>query len=491
MNNRVVTGENLPRRAQLEVAHRSFVAWLSVIGIFSAIVFMAIPVKAQVFADLAQPMQLAQAGQIHRSPQHVNRLDQEILILRAEMAKRRGEWPQLKHYLSILEKQPILPEFAPRVEQLKHFKPEQSPLDKILSFFGVSDTPSLPLHDRNAVVAIVLPLSGAYASAGEPLQRAIQEGLTEAGFTGKLVSIDSELYDSVYDIWNTLKYYEPSFIFGPLQKEMVANWQLLDTGVTTFYFNEVLRLGSKEFALAPSKLVGLEQLFQIINDNAYQHVMVISDKSDQAQLLKNSFAQAWKDLNRPFYLESHTIDGNVGRTLDKAFDMQASKDRALWVEHSLNRHLSFEKRARRDIDLVVSFVDQHQAIQVSPYLNYLPIPAMYTHVWYPSQMPNLNYLLNNLDAMSQTLAILPFYLAENRVLKQQHSEQELKIGLFYALGRVATEIVKKSDLSSSVDSLVNTEFGSYVRNAQGQFHLLPMVYWADQASIQRLSALSR
>lgn len=69
--------------------------------------------------------------------------------------------------------------------------------------------------------------------------------------------------------------------------------------------------------------------------------------------------------------------------------------------------MEFVPRVRRDVDAVVSFIPEAQAVQVAPYLNFLPLKHGMTHVWYPSKTPSLSYLKANLDAWQQTFAILP------------------------------------------------------------------------------------
>jgi len=50
---------------------------------------------------------------------------------------------------------------------------------------------------------------------------------------------------------------------------------------------------------------------------------------------------------------------------------------------------------------------------------------------------------------------------------------------------VAVEIVVNPGSSESVDGIEYTEFGDYVRNPSGQFHLLPVVYWSDNGMFEK------
>lgn len=414
----------------------------------------------------------------------VKRLDQEILILRAEMSKKNGDIKQVKQYVSELDRQFIIPVFQRRVDALKKYI-ASAPKSSLLSFFSFSKNIEFPLNDTSSVVAIVLPTTGKYGAVGLELQEALQNGLTESGFKGKLIALDSALYDSVFEMWEVLKYYEPNFIFGPLKKQRIAQWQELNTGVSALYFNDIGTLGAGEYSLSPNKQSGLEQVFQVLNQAQYQKILVLSNDSVASQKLEQAFYQAWSASNDPKDYVLQSIDKNVGQSIDKGLKVQSSKDRYRWLQSVLKQPLEFAPRVREDIEAVISFIPETQAIQVAPYLNFLRLDQAITHVWYPSKTPSLNYLKANLDAWKQTFAILPLSLPSDFIKTSTAQINKTENGLFYALGRVAIEIVKNPDVSSSVDTLVDTEFGTYVRDSNGQFNLLPIVYWADSGVFEK------
>jgi len=421
-------------------------------------------------------------------PQIVKRLDQEILILRAEMSQRNGDVYQVKQYLEQLGKQQILPPFSARFERLKQYVANND------RFFSQSkqyvQKIDFPMNNANAVVAIVLPTSGDYEVAGSALQNALQEGLKQAGFRGKLVALDSNLYSSAFEMWELLKYYEPDFIFGPLQKERVLEWKKLRTKVPTLYFNEIGYLGVGEFSLSPSRLAGLEQVFQLLQQGHYQNVMVFSDDSQKSAELEAAFKQAWLSFNSQNAYQSKVIEGNVGQSINEVLGVEQSKQRHRWLEKVISHPLEFETRTRKDMEVVISFLPQHLAIQVSPYLDFLTSNKQITHIWYPSQTPDANFLAFNQSAWEQTFVILPQSILVHSNRKHSQIDTQSKNGLFHALGQVAVEIVKNSTLSDSVDTVELTQHGAYVRNASGQFHLLPVVYWADNGIFEKFYQLA-
>ena len=88
----------------------------------------------------------------------VKRLDQEILLLRAERSKRNGDIKQVKRYVEQLQKQQILPPFIRRVEVLKEYAAEFVESPTVFSQY--SQSIRFPWHDKSALVAIVLPTTG-------------------------------------------------------------------------------------------------------------------------------------------------------------------------------------------------------------------------------------------------------------------------------------------------------------------------------------------
>lgn len=421
--------------------------------------------------------------------QQVSRLDQEILILRAEMSKQNGDHKQVAQYLKQIKKQFIIPAFQKRVDRLETYLSNLPQSPSLLSLFSFSKNIDFPMLDSSSVVAIVLPTSGRFESVGQALQNAIQSALTTSGFKGKLVALDSNLYATAFDLWEILKYYEPDFIFGPLQKNKVQQWQELDTGVTTLYFNETNSLARNEYSLSPNKVVGLEQVFQVLNQAQYQKIMVLRDNDEASKNIERVFNQAWLGINNPKGYVLQTIDKTVGQSIDSGLKVKESKDRHKWLQSVLNQSLAFKPRVRQDIEAVISFVPETKAIQIAPYLDFLNSPQDIAHIWYPTKTPNANYLKQNVDSWSQTFAILPISLAGS-LEKLQPNTSKNKNGLFYALGKVAIEIVKNPSISSTVDTLIDTKFGTYVRNANGQFSLLPTVYWADNGIFEKYSIQS-
>ncbi len=417
--------------------------------------------------------------------QAVRRIDQEIMVLRAEMSQRNGDYKQVTRYLRQLDKQHILPPFTQRIAALRKYVSNYVPdMSGEYSQQFVQKI-RFPIDDPKAVVAILLPTSGDYEYAGLAIQKSIQRGLKKAGFRGKLIALDSNLYSSAFELWDILKYHQPDFVFGPLTKEKVAQWQKLRTRVQTLFFNEAGFLSLGNFSLTPNKIAGLEQVFQLMKQADLQNVLVLRDQSEKSIEIEEAFQQAWLNLNpgKSYVLE--VIESNVGQSLDAVMGVTNASKRHRWFERILNTELNFSKRSRKDIEAIISFVPQNLAIQISPYLSFLANGNNFTHVWYPSKTPSAKYLDFNRHSWAQTFVVLPQSIQTSSSSRHRQIDVNSKNGLFHALGQVAVEIVVNPGSSESVDGIEYTEFGDYVRNPSGQFHLLPVVYWSDNGMFEK------
>jgi len=419
--------------------------------------------------------------------QVAKRLDQEILVLRAEKAKEHGDVRRVHQYLQELNAQRIAPIYLGRVSMLERFVDYHSDVYQSPAQAVHVQQLDVPVLDRDLVIAIVLPASGDYGVAGSAIQQAIQEGLDDVGFKGQLLAIDSAQFLTADEIWQTLRPYHPNLIFGPLQKDLVEQWKALGVGVKTVFFNNSNHLGVGQFSLSPNRISGLEQVFQLLQQAEYHNVLVLRDGSFAARELEESFYQAWSTLYDSDGYHLQVIEGNVGKSIDDSFDISGSKSRKRGIQRIVASALQFSPRRRQDFDAVISFVPQKLAIQVVPYLNFLTAHNELTHIWYPSKTPSSRYLQFNKDAWQQTYVILPQSIEidpnSNRIQIKSSDGQ----GLFYALGRVAVELIAKPNLASKIDTLEETGYGSVVRDASGQFHLLPDIYWADKGRFGRLS----
>lgn len=422
------------------------------------------------------------------------RIDQEILVLKAELAQKYSHFNELENYLTQLDKMTLLPMFHQRVVWLKQalfshqkirggdFQPETQ------SHLMVTGIQPLKFHigDKETVMAVLLPLTGSYEEAGYQLLESVTDALERIGFLGSLVVLDTAIYESAFEIWQALKYDAPHFIFGPLRKSMAQQWHALNTGVSTLYFNEMKVLHGYERALSPSKLKGMVQTIQFLQENQYQNVLVLTDETHASQALESSFYTEWQSQNEVGSYQHQSVEKTVGEAIELVSHIKRSKQRHQWLQKIIASDLFFKPRARQDLDIVVSFLSKNKAIQLAPVLDFYHLESL-PRIWYPPQNIEPDFLSKNPSSWQNSYIVLPAY--REIVFPKSASEERSskKTGLFYALGQVAVEIVSHSEISDGLELYVETQFGTVISNTTGQFYLLPQIYSIDKA--QKISVL--
>lgn len=430
----------------------------------------------------------------------VERIDQEIMLLRAELARKNNDVNQVQIYINQLNRMVVLPIFQQRLAVLKLYltmakraskTSPNSSNNALNSYLYVGSIEPLKFPDvsEKSIIVVLLPLSGPYEQAGNKVLSGLTNALEAISFQGSLAVFDTALYETVFELWEVVKYYDPDFIFGPLQKQTALQWQELNSGVPTFYFNSMDYLLGHERAFSPSKSKGLDQVFSILDNNQFHNVLALTDSSESSKKLEAEFYQAWSSLNSQGQYQHQPIERTVGQSIEAAMNIQRSKERYRWLQKVTESTLEFTPRPRQDFEVVVTFIPQNKAIQVDPILEFYQLTQV-THVWYPNQIPNLDSLYKSLSSWQKTYAVLPVYNRAKLALNNPRSQSEDKNGLFYALGQLAVEIVKNPAISDGQNLSVNTEFGAMSSNTTGQFHLLPVVYWVDQGVFERVTEFS-
>ena len=430
----------------------------------------------------------------------VERIDQEIILLRAELARKNSDLNQVKIYINQLNRMVVLPVFQQRLAALKLYltmakrssqASSNSSSNALNSYLYVGSLEPLkfPEVSEKSIIVVLLPLTGPYEQAGNKVLSGLTNALEAISFHGSIAVFDTAIYKTVFELWEIVKYYDPDFIFGPLQKRTAQQWQALNTGIPTFYFNSMDYLFGHERAFSPSQSKGLDQVLSILNNSQFHNVLVLTDSSESSKKLESEFYQAWSSLNSRGQYQHQPIERTVGQSIEAAMNIQRSKERYRWLQKVTGSSFEFTPRPRQDFEAVVTFIPQNKAIQVGPILNFYQLTQV-THIWYPSQRPNLDSLRKSLNTWQQTYAVLPVYNQADFALNNPNSQQEDKNGLFYALGQVAIEIVKNPVISDAQNLYVNTEFGAMSSNTIGQFHLLPVVYWVDQGVFERVTEFS-
>jgi len=399
-------------------------------------------------------------------------IDQEILLLRAELAQSNQDIPALRRYIRQLQSTSLAPIFKTRLVALQSFlllAGEANPAEH-----------AFKLPQEGGQIIVLLPLSGDYAVAGH----AILEGLKSAWpFNKRFTVIDSAIYSTMVELWELVKLYEPGFVIGPLSKQNILSWQNLETQIPTLYLNQPNYLFEYEKALSPNKKRGLLQLKAFIEATGLENVVVLQRQHQAAKKLQKQFKQAWLTQKTGRFYESLTIQGGIHQTMKTVLNVQKSIARKNWVQKTIQQELEFEARARKDLDAVVHFSSLDEAIQVKPILDFYHLSDAYS-VWYPSILPSSDELQSQQNIWQQTYALLPPYLTQVQKTSSDEDSNEVESGLFYALGRLVAEVVKNPRLNLPTQSLIRSELGEVITDENGVLSILPNVFWLDEKFIQ-------
>ncbi len=397
-------------------------------------------------------------------------IDIEILVLRAELARKNGKVRLVQSYLNRLSKMNPPNTFFARIAALKYYLQITPPVHSVIA----SDT-FFTFNSQNMVV--LLPLTGTYGSAGREILQGILSEIDER----YLSIIDTAIYDDAFELWDLVRFYQPSFIFGPLRKEMVQGLVDLNIAVPALMFNQVEQRPNYIKTLSPSRLDDVDVLMKQILLQRYSSVLVLTSQDKRSQQLAKSFYQIWSKLPEEdwFILTQKTTTKNIDKDLYKVLGSKSSTGRSSWLQKTLGMPLKSRTRSRQDIDAIISFVPYKTAVQISPLLAFYGLRQM-SHVWFPASLPSAERFSQTLPFWLETTAVLPFFQAQ-KIQSHHHFQQqsllEPTVGIFYALGEVAVQLSRH--ITTSGVNQVRTSLGNVEITTTGDLIIKPQFYWLD------------
>ncbi|WP_178861236.1 penicillin-binding protein activator [Thiomicrorhabdus cannonii] len=413
--------------------------------------------------------------------EQIEQIDQEIVLLRAELAEGNGERAEVERYLRQLRAMTLPAAFTERVQRLERFLAQSERIE--LQPSNAETVFKLP--DTSSTVVVLLPLSGDFAVAGERVLAGLR---AQWPFSKPFEVLDSALYDNLFELWELVKLYAPDFIIGPLTRDQAQAWQALKTGIPTLYLNQLDVYEAYEKALSPSKSDGLRQLHSFVNSYALQHILLLSENSQAAKNLQQKIQQAGSSLGSgaDVWLETEVVEQSLDQSVRRVLNVRSSEGRKNWLQATLQTELEFEPRARQDIDAVISFLPLEAAMQVQPMLAFYHLNEA-LNLWYPPGFPSASDLLASLPFWQQTYAFLPPNSVHNTPSAPADHNQDDKTGLLYALGELAAKLVNQPEALKPAQWLGESPIGDLITTADGQLALLPKVYWLDDKSVQPIT----
>lgn len=413
--------------------------------------------------------------------QQIKLIDLEILLLKAELAHKNAQADQVQAYLSELKTQAEGVELPSNIQDrmmaLQHYLSQSNPVGEVPKAFAF----------KPERVLAVLPMSGPYSRAGQELYDGLKSSLKSTYPEASLEVLDSNIYDSMFEAWEWIRLYQPSFIFGPLVKENVEALNALEPNVPMLVFNEVKKPNALIKSFVPlSNKDAVDKLVDLVKEAHYQRIVVLTDDSDSSQALMSDFKNYWSEqkMDYPVDIQEQPVVSNVDQALEKAVNSSQSSARKAWLQRTIRSAIQFTERPRQDLELVVSFLPYRLAMQISPLLEYYHLNAI-PHYWLPSQRPSVDEFVASLPFWQATSAILPVSYARSIKQNDKNTDQNNQIGIFYALGELAAKTVIETTRRHSM--VMNTQLGQLTLDEDQNIHFYPEIYWLDTGVFEKLT----
>lgn len=414
--------------------------------------------------------------------QQIKLIDLEILLLKAELAQKNAQKDQVRAYLSEFRVQ------GAGIELPLNLQNRMAALKLYLN-------QSVQAHEETAQVFVfkpdrilaVLPMSGPYAQAGQKVYEGLKSSLKSIYPDSNLEVLDSNIYDSMFEAWEWIRLYQPTFIFGPLIKENVEALNHLELNAPMLVFNELENPSPLVKSFVPlSNRDAVDKLVSLVKKAHYQRIIVLTDDSDNSQALMNDFKSHWSEqsLVYPVDIQEQPIVSNVDQALEKSVNSIKSISRKAWLQRTIRSPIQFTERPRQDLELVVSFLPYRLAMQISPILEYYQLSSV-PHIWLPSKRPSVDEFTSSLPFWQATSAILPVSYARSVKQNKENADSNKHVGIFYALGEVAAKAVIETTRQHSM--VMNTQLGQLTLDESQNLHFYPDIYWLDTGVFEKLT----
>lgn len=416
-------------------------------------------------AVMFAPYSASFADQKSTSQSNIALLDFEILLLRSEIALRKGEQGQFLVNMFQLSQKAIPDQFRSRYEALVF---QQNLIESPITLNH--DMPSIA-NARDVV--ILLPMSSGLAQASNVIIDVFNHS-----FVGRrLHFIDTDLYEDVSELVNLVKLFNPGLIIGPLERQKAQSFYQygLQVPIVSFVSLDMNRPGL--FLPESNTKVFLQALEPILKKLDVNKILWLSDGSGFSLKLFEEI-EAWyaqqgiasKTLDH-FYLE-----GGVDKSLGLGLGVIQSNVRAGWLQRTIEQSLEVENYVRKDKALLVGVLNQNQALQVKPLLNFYGRDVQF--LWLPSDLPDIQAFRNSRASWQKTHVVFPAHFSQQIVLDDSHNLEGAEVGLIHALAEHMVALVKHADLPLPFQ--VQTDAGHLVVNRSGRYYFLPSLFFLDQ-----------
>jgi outer membrane PBP1 activator LpoA protein len=284
-------------------------------------------------------------------------------------------WMELVQLAKVYQLSPI--RLKQEIEAWQQKYPNHPVAPSILAALTQRKPEDVAYPDR---VALLLPLSGKFANAGE----ALRDGFTAAYYTRRPNPKQRiRIYDVGEDPSKVTEIYKQAirdgaqFVVGPLDKEAVQTLaQLDDLPVPTLALNyladedQTLHANMYQFGLSPEGEA--RQVAERTWLDGHVNAAVLVPAGPWGERIYTAFKQRWEQLGGHI-VEMQTYDptkNDFSRPIKALLNIDDSRRRYRRLETILKRDVKFTPRRRMDIDFIFLAAYPRQARQIRPQLKF-------------------------------------------------------------------------------------------------------------------------
>lgn len=284
-------------------------------------------------------------------------------------------WLELAHISKAYLDRPL--EMKSHLENWKQLYPHHPALEDLYTTL-LNRKVEAPIKTHQ--VAVLLPLTGRYASAGTAIREGLLAAYYQAGKNGKpqqqLRFYDTAQGEDITKLYDQAVADGCSVVIGPLQKNEVRD--LIDQGgfpvptVALNYSDEpVNETNLFQYSLLPEDEVS--QVAERIWQDGYNSVAVISPKGAWGDRLLKAFQSKWDEF-RNVESDDYRYDADkegIAESIQKVLSINTSRQRYHDLRRILGRGIKYSERRRKDVDVIfVAGVNNKDAAQIRPQLKF-------------------------------------------------------------------------------------------------------------------------
>ena len=298
-------------------------------------------------------------------------------------------------------------------------------------------------------IALLLPLSGRFASAAE----AIRDGFLAAYYSRQNTApLSVRIYDTAGEIDKAFQAYQQAvqdgarFIIGPLNKDAIS-WLVQNNHITvpTLALNylgneEEIPSNLYQFGLIPEEEA--RQVAERTWLDGHIHAAVLSPEGVWGDRVYQAFSERWQELGgKVIKQQSYNANQNdFSDPIQTLLNIDESERRHRALSNLLNQKLFYSARRRQDIDFIFLAAYPRQARQIRPQLKFFhatDVPVYATsHIFAGNLNPDQD---RDMDGLR--FGDMPWVLTESTSYRGLHADIESlispagnKLQRLYAMG---------------------------------------------------------